>query len=181
MCIPFRSEIRRWWRRWCEGYSLSTAAQTFHISPPSLRRKWQPHPKRLTTCVTISGTVAPGDMTARNVYKPSESEPKCPETLVNKQKTTSPGLRDQEAAGSNPVTPMRKPSKSLRFGGFSFFAFSGLTTGFTIDRAGFGETVFLVCSAPDFLRGGRGGGAEALRHGFSLSSAGENLPIVRDN
>ena len=56
-------------------------------------------------------------------------------------------LRDQEAAGSNPVTPMRKPAKSLRFGGFSFFAFSGLTTGFTIDRAEVGETVFLVCSA----------------------------------
>ena len=46
-------------------------------------------------------------MTAGNVYKPSESEPKCPETLVNKQKTARPGLRDQEAAGSNPVTPMK--------------------------------------------------------------------------
>ena len=59
-------------------------------------------------------------------------------------------VRDQEAAGSNPVTPMRKPANSLRFGGFSFFAFSGLTTGRTIDRAGVGETVFLVCSGLDF-------------------------------
>ena len=73
-------------------------------------------------------------------------------TLVNKQKMASMALRDQEAAGSNPVTPMRKTAKSLRFGGLLFFAFSGLTTGRIIDRPAFGETVFLFCSAL-FIRG----------------------------
>ena len=46
--------------------------------------------------ITISATGTPGDMTARNVYSPSESGPKCPETLVNKQKTARPALRDQD-------------------------------------------------------------------------------------
>ena len=54
----------------------------------------------------------------------------------------SMALRDQEAAGSNPVTPMRKPAKSLTFGGFSFCAFGGLTTGHTIDRRNFGIRFF---------------------------------------
>ena len=99
-----------------------------HLTP-SLCRKWNPHPKRLTPCATISTTGAPGDMTAGNVYKPSESEQKCPETLVNKQKTTSlvadRAFGTKMAArryivGSNPVTPMRKPLKSLGFKGFLF-------------------------------------------------------------
>ena len=85
-------------------------------------------------------------MSAKDVYRPSESELKCPETLVNKQKTARPALRDQEAAGSNPVTPMRKTAKTLSFGGLLIIAFSGLTTGSTIDRPAFGETVFLFCS-----------------------------------
>ena len=106
-------------------------------------------PKTPDPCATISTTGAPGDSTARNVYKPSESERKCPKTLVNKQKTTSLALRDQEAAGSNPVTPMRKTAKTLGFSGLLIFGFSGLTTGRTIDRSTFGETVFLFCSAPD--------------------------------
>lgn len=46
--------------------------------------------------ITISVTGTPGDMTTRNVYSPSESELKCPETLENKQKTTFPSLRDQD-------------------------------------------------------------------------------------
>ena len=81
-------------------------------------------------------------MPARNVYTPSDSDPKCPETLVNKQKTARLALRDQEAAGSNPVTPMRKTAKSLRFGGLLIFAFSGLTTGSTINRQDFGIRFF---------------------------------------
>jgi len=51
-------------------------------------------------------------------------------------------LRDQEAAGSNPVTPMRKTAKSLRFGGLLIFAFWGLTTWSTIDRRDFGIRFF---------------------------------------
>ena len=51
-------------------------------------------------------------------------------------------VRDQEAAGSNPVTPMRKTAKSLRFGGLLIFAFSGLTTGSTINRQDFGIRFF---------------------------------------
>ena len=104
-------------------YSLSTPAQTFPPASrlPPFRQKWKPHPNLLTPYSTISATGTPRDMPARNVYTPSKSEPKCPETLVNKQKTTSQALRDQEAAGSNPVTPMlQKPLKSLRFQGFSF-------------------------------------------------------------
>ena len=114
-------------------------------------------------------------MSAKDVYRPSESEPKCPEILVNKQKMTSQALRDQEAAGSNPVTPMRKTAKTLSFGGLLIFAFSGLTTCRTIDRSTFGETIFLFCSVPEF----RGAGGRR-RRGFSLSSAGENLPAERD-
>ena len=91
---------------------------------PLLQPKWKPHPNLLTPYSTISATVVPGDMPARNVYTPSESEPKCPETLVNQRKTAPMALRNQEAAGSNPVTPMlQKPLKSLRFQGFLFFAF----------------------------------------------------------
>ena len=81
-------------------------------------------------------------------------------------------LRDQEAAGSNPVTPMRKTAKTLSFGGLLIFAFSGLTTERTIDRAEVGETVFLVCSALVFYVEDGIGAAFVLR-GFSLSSARE--------
>jgi len=45
---------------------------------------WKPHPNLLTPYSTISATGVPGDMPARNVYSPSESELKCPETLENK-------------------------------------------------------------------------------------------------
>ena len=81
-------------------------------------------------------------------------------TLVNQRKTAPMALRDQEAAGSNPVTPMRKPAKTLSFGGLLIFAFSSLTTGFTINRSTFGETVFLFCSALDL--NGRMGSAQSL-------------------
>ena len=89
---------------------------------PPLLQKWKLHPNLLTPYSTISATGTPVVMSAKDVYRPSESELKCPETLVNKQKTARPALRDQEAAGSNPVTPMlRKPLRSLRFQGFLFF------------------------------------------------------------
>ena len=95
----------------------------FSSHPLFLRSDWKPHPNLLTPYSTISVTGTPGVMPARNVYSPSESGLKCPETLVNKQKTARPGLRDQEAAGSNPVTPMRKTAKTLSFGGLLIFAF----------------------------------------------------------
>ena len=63
-------------------------------------------------------------------------------TLVNKQKMAPMALRDQEAAGSNPVTPMRKTAKTLSFGGLLIFAFGGLTTWSTIDRRDFGIRFF---------------------------------------
>ena len=104
-----------------------------------------------------------------------ESGQESHKTLVNQRKTAPMALRDQEAAGSNPVTPMRKTAKSLRFGGLLIFRFSGLTTGGTIDRSTFGETVFLFCSVPEF----RGPGGRR-RRGFSMSSAGEILPAEMD-
>ena len=115
-------------------------------------------------------------MPARNVYTPSESELKCPETLVNKQKTARLALRDQEAAGSNPVTPMGKTAKTLSFGGLLIFAFSGLTTGSTIDRSTFGETVFLFCSALGFTseRSSRTGFSGCLSYRITSSVGSAN-------
>ena len=159
----------------CSAPFFVYTGAVFSSRLPPLLPKWKPHPDLLTPYSTISATGTPGVMSAKDVYRPSDSEPKCPETLVNKQKKTCPALRDQEAAGSNPVTPMRKPAKSLRFGGFSFFAFGGLTTCRTIDRSTFGETIFLFCSVPEF----RGAGGRR-RRGFSLSSAGEILPAEMD-
>ena len=107
----------------CSALFFVYTGANFSSHPLFLRSDWKLHPNLLTPYSTISATVVPGDMPARNVYTPSESEPKCPETLVNKQKMTSQALRDQEAAGSNPVTPMlQKPLKSLRFRGFSLFS-----------------------------------------------------------
>ena len=179
---PSRSCLSRRSKNWPKSCPIRTdrpmlffvyTGANFSSRLPLLQPKWKPHPNLLTPYSTISVTGTPGDMPARNVYTPSESERKCPGTLENKQKTARPALRDQEAAGSNPVTPMRKPAKSLRFGGLLIFAFSGLTTCRTIDRSTFGETIFLFCSVPEF----RGAGGRR-RRGFSLSSAGENLPVL---
>ena len=107
----------------CSAPFFVYTGANFSSPLPPLLPKWKPHPNLLTPYSTISVTGTPGVMSAEDVYRPSDSELKCPETLVNKQKKTCPALRDQEAAGSNPVTPMsQKPLKSLRFRGFSLFS-----------------------------------------------------------
>ena len=126
----------------CSAPFFVYTGAVFSSRLPPLLPKWKPHPDLLTPYSTISATGTPGVMSAKDVYRPSDSEPKCPETLVNKQKKTCPALRDQEAAGSNPVTPMRKTAKTLSFGGLLIFAFWRLTTGDTIDRRDFGIRFF---------------------------------------
>ena len=73
-------------------------------------------------------------------YNSPESGQKSHKTLINQRKTAPMALRDQEAAGSNPVTPMsQKPLKSLRFRGFSLFASLETCGGMTAGSVTVGE------------------------------------------
>ena len=87
-------------------FFVFSGANFSHLSP-SLRRKWQPYPKLLTTYSTIDTPGTGGD----KIFKPGQRvgriEQKCPESLTDQQPEGSGRLWDVEAASSSLATPRR--------------------------------------------------------------------------